>query len=1753
MADINGTNGNDLLTGSSGNDTINSGNGNDTVNAGAGNDTVYAGNGNDIINGGSGMDTLFGENGDDIIDGGTEDDVIDGGNGKDVLFGGAGNDRISGGNGADRIYGGSGNDTIGTATTRCNEDSDENSENGGDLIFGDGYDSYLADQAIIPTGAGANTIAGNDIIFSGNGNDIIWGDNGNNASIGGNDIIYAGKGNDTVYGEGGNDRLMGEAGNDTINGGAGNDIVVGGLGLDTMTGGTGNDKFVFSAGLSSSDHDDNDDSGHQHHGYDHDNMGNWTDSNNSAKDVITDFTAIRDPGATPAELDKIDLTQLLGATDLNWGGTTPTANGVWYVKDVPNNVTYVYADINGNSATPELAIKLLGLHDLTNGDFCGVKNAAVTIVTAGTTATGTITEIADNTVGENTAIRSATGVIDFNDADFGSVHTASVGSIPSSYVGTFALGALNDVTTTVGWTFNVNDGALDYLAAGQQLIQNYSVAISDGAGGTVTQIVKVTITGTNDAPTIVALGTDAIGATTEDSAAVTLTDTGTIAIDDVDLVDVHSLSSLASGTNTLGGSISFSPVTESSATSGGTVGWTYSVANSATQYLALGQQATENFTVTVSDGTGGTVTQVVSVVITGTNDAPTIVVLGTDAIGATTEDSAAVTLTDMGTIAFNDIDLIDVHSVSSVANSGNALGGSLSFSPVSESAATSGGSVGWTYSVANSAAQHLAAGQTVTESFTVTVNDGKGGTVTQVVSVVVTGTNDAPIAVADSNSGLEDSTITGTVATNDSDVDDLAVLTYALNAPVAGLTLGSNGGYSFDASNAAYQHLAQGATTNVVANYTVTDEHGATSTAALTITLTGTNDAPALSAAATPASVTELTSASAQNLAAITGTFAVSDFDVGDTLTAAVVGSPTVLLNGGAFILPAGATALTAGGAFSLTGATSNGGATTIGYTYDPAAANLDFLRAGQSLTVIYGVKVNDGTIDSTTQNVTFTITGTNDAPVLSATATPAAVAELTGASAQNLVAITGTFAVSDLDVGDTLTASVVGSPTVLLNVGAFTLPAGATALTAGGAFSLTGATSNGGATSIGYTYDPAAADLDFLSAGQTLTVTYAVKVNDGTIDSSTQNVTFNITGTNDAPLLTAAASPILNTISEDAGAPSGVVGTLITSLVDFNPPAGGLNNISDADTGALAGIAVTGANTTLGTLWYSINNGGTWTQIGAVSDASALLLSADASTRVYFQGGANFSGTVSDALTFRAWDQTSGIAGTKVSAASTGGTSAFSTANDTVSITVTAVNDNPVSASDRLFVSTSTLAKFSVNSLLANDTDIDGASLVITSVGGATNITGLTLDAVTGTISFNSANAAGTGSFTYTVSDGNGGIATSTVTVDAQAVSNGNAADTVDLSGLGAYQASYIDGRGGADNLTGGAAGDTFVGGDGADTLTGSAGDDLLIGNDGNDTLIGGAGNDILRGGIGSNDSMDGGAGNEDLLDFSDGTVGISFTLSQGGTIGTPNTIANATGGLGNNDTYFNMEGVIGTTLADNITGSAGNDIIRGGGGNDILNGAGGNDLIDFTGGAAGLNFTLVRGAGAAFNASAAGLGTVTYSNFEGVIGTAFNDTLTGSASTDELRGGAGADTINGLGGNDRLVGGLGSDIMTGGAGQDTFVFDTPANAPDSITDFNASGVAGSSDFLEFSLSAFASLTTAAGSSLAAGEFGTSAGSAAGATFGAGVHVIYDSVTGNLYFDSNGGDSVGRSLVATITLSNPADTFDFNDIKVGL
>ncbi|MBF0154364.1 MAG: DUF4347 domain-containing protein, partial [Magnetococcales bacterium] len=166
------------------------------------------------------------------------------------------------------------------------------------------------------------------------------------------------------------------------------------------------------------------------------------------------------------------------------------------------------------------------------------------------------------------------------------------------------------------------------------------------------------------------------------------------------------------------------------------------------------------------------------------------------------------------------------------------------------------------------------------------------------------------------------------------------------------------------------------------------------------------------------------------------------------------------------------------------------------------------------------------------------------------------------------------------------------------------------------------------------------------------------------TFSTATDTATITVTAVNDAPVLT-AASPSLTSINEDATANAG---QLISSVLGAS--------VSDVDYGAVQGLAITGLTSGNGTWQY--NTGAGWTNVGVVTATSALLLRSTDSIRFVPDGQNATSATI----TYRAWDQTSGAAGSKVDAStSTGGTTAFSTATDTASITVTAVNDAPVLA----------------------------------------------------------------------------------------------------------------------------------------------------------------------------------------------------------------------------------------------------------------------------------------------------------------------------------------------------------------------------------------------------------------------------------------------------------------------------------------
>ena len=110
------------------------------------------------------------------------------------------------------------------------------------------------------------------------------------------------------------------------------------------------------------------------------------------------------------------------------------------------------------------------------------------------------------------------------------------------------------------------------------------------------------------------------------------------------------------------------------------------------------------------------------------------------------------------------------------------------------------------------------------------------------------------------------------------DVDQNSVLTFTLDAPVAGLTLATNGTYTFDWNNQAYADLWQGDSRNVVANWTVTDQHGATDSRELTITVNGIG--------VNPAPVITVTSGTDTVEEGATWTDAEATADGGETVTA---------------------------------------------------------------------------------------------------------------------------------------------------------------------------------------------------------------------------------------------------------------------------------------------------------------------------------------------------------------------------------------------------------------------------------------------------------------------------------------------------------------------------------------------------------------------------------------------------------------------------------------------------------------------------------------------------------------------------------------------------------------------------------------------------------------------------------------------------------------------------------------------------
>lgn len=510
-----------------------------------------------------------------------------------------------------------------------------------------------------------------------------------------------------------------------------------------------------------------------------------------------------------------------------------------------------------------------------------------------------------------------------------------------------ATGVLYDLTFDTGETF-------EGLALGEDAVVVVTVVADDGSGGLIAREVKITVTGENDTPTLnpVAIAAEETG--------------GPVSVDLADYAD--DIDSDDDGT-TLTYAITLAP--------------------------AEGVASVSGTGVTATDRHGASAVNTVTVTVTGTNDAPSAGALSGPWTKAPTRRCRAA------------------------ATRSPSLRPSRMWarSTAIRSAWTPPGTLGlvtdnldgmFTYS-ANGAFEHLAIGRQATDTFTYAVDDGSGGVDTEVVTITVEGANDAPRTLTTPDTDAETLAETGVPLTvsssltfSDVDISDsvtaavtgftasgaMAVLARIPSGDLLGmLTLDTPNVLSgvenlerrrstFNSGTTNFAGLSLGESHVLTYTVTATDVRGAEATHAINITIEGRNNVPTISI--DPALPFLEQSDAAAQVVSQSGTLTFDNVDLGDTIevTYSINGAP---IWSGDTLTAAQATALAEGFSTGATGDTTPG---TIPWTYD-ATLDLDFLGAGETITFSYRIVADDFGGSLASDIVTFTITGTNDAPVL--------------------------------------------------------------------------------------------------------------------------------------------------------------------------------------------------------------------------------------------------------------------------------------------------------------------------------------------------------------------------------------------------------------------------------------------------------------------------------------------------------------------------------------------------------------------------------------------------------------------------------------------------------------------------------------------------------------------------------------------------------------------------------------------------
>ena len=728
-----------------------------------------------------------------------------------------------------------------------------------------------------------------------------------------------------------------------------------------------------------------------------------------------------------------------------------------------------------------------------------------------------------------------------------------------------------------------------------------------------------------------------------------------------------------------------------------------------------------------------------------------------------TPDAQAGEITSVGVINFTDSNPTDTHSIQGEQDGVLVLSGGFGRLEVSVTsqidAAGNGGVITYTYFTDPVDLEFLAEGEEIIEEFPITLVDSAGANSSTIVTIRIVGTNDVPVVIATGSDlevpivegapvsdGVEDfstpneagepllqnadvvvspegvQTFSGVLNFNDVDVSDTheaEVLTATGSSsfvPLGAFQLGvvqsgvsSSSGqlaYTYTVSETSLNRLSQGDVVTETYTVRITDNFGAFADQVITVTIQGSNDLPTLVAAVSSGDVTEIVDGdTAENEAtlSVSGTIQIGDLDENDTYT-------VTTQDGSAGYL----------GEFNAVIDQATKTATWLFAVEDSA---LDFLGAGDDLLQTYTVAISDGHGGQVDQTVTITITGTNDAPTISAAV---AQGDELDETSEPLTAA-GSFTVADVDVTDLVNASV-SSLFVEGDTGGLTMEQ------LEGFFSVTPvAVLNSMQTSstLNWSFDSNTTTFDYLGEGEELTLVYTVQVQDDsgqTNDKNTANVTIVIKGTNDAPVATAGSVSATEDQLEGGVVVSAVDSDLLSTATDVD------NSQTDLFVATVNGSSLNIDMNITVSLSYLDKNGDLATQ--------------DVTVRIqpegnYFIAGFDFDALPVDqdatgTITYQIGDGQGGLTEPLVA-----------------TITISGTNDKPIGQADELTTDEDQSLMLNVADLLTNDTDVDTANtnLEVLGVGGATNGT---VSLLNGVITFTpDQDFTGEASFTYTLGDG--------------------------------------------------------------------------------------------------------------------------------------------------------------------------------------------------------------------------------------------------------------------------------------------------------------------------------------------------------------------------------------------------------------